>query len=191
MDEETRTHRVAVEIVEAGILGVPTSPHVSRVALTGAFLSVANSLGSAQVGAFTRSLESAQESSPEAVALREKVAADMHRDGAGIVTAGGHAAMIAYVLGGKGPGEARSEVGWELRSTLSQDGLVGRSSPEMLLSTANRNYVFAASALVGLGQSETPLVYASLGAEILGVVQFAVAAVAEASASEEARADGG
>jgi hypothetical protein len=181
---DPRSGRVA-EIVESGLEGLSGTPDPSVDSLSKAFLAVADNLASAQIGAFTRSLESVQESSPEAVALRQKVAADMHRDGAAIVTAGGEAAAVAFVLAGKGDEEARSEVGWEMRSFVS-DGMASKGlSSDELLALANRNYVAVASVLSGLGTGSSASDFVTLGVELLGVVQFAVAGVVEVRADEE------
>jgi len=106
---DAKSQQVANEVVEAGIEALDTTRVPAWGALSVAFLGLGDGLASATIGTFTRGLESVQADSAEAIALREKVAVDLHRKAVAIVTAGAEVAEIVLRLSGASEADARAD----------------------------------------------------------------------------------
>jgi hypothetical protein len=183
MDEKSR--QVASEIVEAGMVKVAGPYGDTQEALNLKFLAVGDVLAFIGVGDFARRQSSAQESGKEAIALREKVAADIHRSAASLVTLGAKVAVMAMRLDGQDEAEAIAVAGQTLRSDLRDDGLPDDAA-DQLLTYAFRNYVTAAAELYALNHDDQAS-YESFALGLMGsVVAFGVAAAASARATEGA-----
>jgi hypothetical protein len=182
---DAKSQQVANEVVEAGIEALPKTHMPAWDALSVAFLGLGGGLAEATIGTFARGIESVQADSAEAIALREKVAVDLHRKAVAIVTAGGEVAEIALRLAGTSEARARAVASWQLRSGTAEESVPGDSEEE-LMATAHRNYVLAAAELYGL-HMKTPSTeeIERFAHEVLdNVVSFAVSAAAAARAIE-------
>ena len=171
--------------MEAGIEALPKTHMPTWDALSVAFLGLGGGLAEATIGTFARGLESVQADSAEAIALREKVAIDLHRKAVAIVIAGGEVAEITLRLAGTSEARARAAANWQLRSGTAEESVPGDSEEE-LMATAHRNYVLAAAELYGL-HTKAPSTeeIERFAHEVLdNVVSFAVSAAAAARAVE-------
>lgn len=182
---DAKSQQVANEVVEAGIEALRTTHVPTWNALNVAFLGLGDGLAEATIGTFARGLESVQVDTAEAIALREKVAIDLHRKAVAIVTAGAEMAEIALRLSDTPEADARAATSWRLRSGIAEDSVPGDSEEE-LMATAHRNYVLAAAELYGLNEKATsPEEIERFAHEVLdNVVSFAVSAAAIARAVE-------
>jgi len=182
---DSKARQVATEVVEAGLEALEEVDAPAWDQLNLAFLELGEHLSSAYVGTFARGLESAQEDSPEAASLREKVAVDLHRKAVAIVTVGARIATIALQQKGISEPDARAAASWQLRSGVAEETPPGESEEE-LMATAHRNYVMAAAGLFRLNtKSATPDEVETFAHEVLDdVVSFAVSAAAQARAVE-------
>jgi len=182
---DAKSQQVANEVVEAGIEALEMTHVPTWNALNVAFLGLGNGLAEATIGTFARGLESVQADTAEAIALREKVAIDLHRKAVAIVTAGAEIAEIALRLSDTPGADARAATSWRLRSGIAEDSVPGDSEEE-LMAAAHRNYVLAAAELHGLNENATsPEEIERFAHEVLdNVVSFAVSAAATARAVE-------
>ena len=182
---DPKSQQVANEVVEAGVEALPTVHMPTWDALSVAFLGLGGGLAEAAIGTFARGLESAQADSAEAIALREKVAIDLHRKAVAMVTAGGEVAEIALRLAGTSEASARAAASWRLRSGTAEESVPGDSEEEPM-ATAHRNYVLAAAELYELHtKTSTSDEIERFAQEVLdNVVSFAVSAAAAARAVE-------
>lgn len=183
---DSASQRVASEILEAS-LSDATEPvaNVSRGELAEAFVALGAAIAEAEVGNFARQLDSVRSDEPGAAELRQKVAADLHKNAALIIRRGVQVASIAWRLADRDAEEAMQSSAWELRSALNEDEVPATSTPDAM-SMAHRNYVLAAGDLEhAWNADDRPTELSRFAEDILSnVVVFAVAGAAMARAVE-------
>jgi hypothetical protein len=182
---DSKSRQVAAEIVEAG-LGQVESPEAEPTLseLPSMFIALGNALAAAWIGTFSMGLSSVQSDEPGANELREKIAADMHREAVGVVAAGASLAAAAWRLCGMGVVEATTTVAWNLRSVIAEDAALW--GPEAEMTNGQLNYVLAASELHLLAtHSDASRRLDSFAHKVLDdVVGFTVTSAAKARAIE-------
>jgi hypothetical protein len=183
---DTQSIRVGNEILNAGADQLRASGGtVSWERLSLKFLCLGSCLSSVFIDNYARSLSSLQSTEDGAVALRERVAQEMHKEAAGIVKIGGEAAAMARVLGGDEEADALAEIAGQLRGDLEEDSIISCEDSSELIVIALRNYVFAADALQTLHFQDGEAEVNSFVSPVLEVVGAAVQAASLVRADEQ------
>ena len=183
---DDRSRRVGEEILNAGadqLRADGGSVTWERASLK--FLCLGSCLSSVFIDNYTRSLASLQAVEAGAVALREKVAKEMHREAAGIVKIGGEAAVMARLLRGEDEAHAVGEIAELLRRHMDDDAILPGDDPDELIVIALRNYVFAAAALQTLHFKDDDAEVDAFVEAVLSVVGAAVQAASLVRADEQ------